>query len=116
MMIMMTRTMILPAAMRHQTMMATAVTATENAGVDCDDSVAALEAFIALVRNARQSLAAVEQSATHQSDDPLKHAAHFRTTVRPAMEELRRTVDELETYVTADLWPMPTYRELLTLQ
>ena len=116
MMIAMARTMILPAAIRHQTMLGDAVTATESAGVDCDDTVKALEAFTALVSTARAALATVESAAAHQDQDPLRHAAHFRSKVRPAMATLRDAVDELETHVAADLWPMPTYRELLFLK
>ena len=63
----------------------------------------------------RKTLAAVESSAAHDDDDPLRHATHFRNKVRPAMAALRGAVDELETHVAADLWPMPTYRELLFL-
>jgi len=116
MMISMTRTMFLPAAIRHQTLLANAVTATEGAGVDCDDTVKALEAFTGLVTAARKALAGVEAAAAHEDADPLRHATHFRSKVRPAMATLREAVDELETHVAADLWPMPTYRELLFLK
>jgi glutamine synthetase len=33
--------------------------------------------------------------------------------VIPAQEALRAVVDELETLVADDLWPLPKYRELL---
>ncbi len=115
-MIAMARTMILPAALRYQGLLASTVTATESAGVDCDDTVQALEELVGLVSDARTALGAVEAAAAHQVDDPLKHAAHFRSKVRPAMETLRVAVDALETRVAADLWPMPTYRELLFLR
>jgi glutamine synthetase type III len=32
------------------------------------------------------------------------------------MLELRATGDELERHVERELWPMPTYQELLTLR
>jgi glutamine synthetase type III len=32
------------------------------------------------------------------------------------MNRLRAAVDTLETHVSADLWPLPTYRELLFLK
>ena len=32
------------------------------------------------------------------------------------MAELRNVVDNLETIVAADLWPLPTYRDLLFLK
>ena len=116
MMIAMTRTMIVPAAIRHQAMLAGAVTATEGAGVDCDDTVKALEGFTGLVTQVRKALGHVETAAAHADSDPLRHATHFRSKVRPAMASLREAVDELETHVAADLWPMPTYRELLFLK
>jgi glutamine synthetase len=36
--------------------------------------------------------------------------------LKPAMAELRAVVDTLETLVAADLWPLPTYRDLLFLK
>ena len=47
---------------------------------------------------------------------PLKHAQHIRSKVIPAMQQLRQACDMLEMYTAADLWPMPTYRELLFLK
>ena len=40
-------------------------------------------------------------------------AKTFKETVIPAQNALREVVDELETLVADDLWPMPKYRELL---
>ena len=37
----------------------------------------------------------------------------FVKNVIPAQEALRTVVDELETLVADDLWPLPKYRELL---
>ena len=115
-MIAMTRTMVLPAALRHQTLVASTVMSTENAGVDCDDTVEALGAFTGLVTAVRKALATLETVSAHEDDDPIRHAIHFRSKVRPAMAALREAVDEIETHVSADMWPMPTYRELLFLK
>ncbi len=116
MMISMARTMILPAALRHQAELGEAVNATEGAGVDCDDSVKALEGFVALVSTAREALVKLEAAAAHDHDDPMAHAHHIKAKVRPAMSVLRAAVDALENHVAADLWPLPTYRELLFLK
>jgi len=40
-------------------------------------------------------------------------AGVFVKHVIPAQEALRTVVDELETLVADDLWPLPKYRELL---
>ena len=42
-----------------------------------------------------------------------KHARYMREVVVPAMEELRKPIDELEMIVDKDLWPMPSYGDLL---
>ncbi|MES2305682.1 MAG: glutamine synthetase III [Gemmatimonadota bacterium] len=115
-MIAMARTMILPAALRQQTEIADAVTTTEAAGVDCIDSVKALEHFVGLVTDARAALVTLEMAAAHDDEDPMKHAQHIKAKVRPAMATLRTAVDALENHVADDLWPMPTYRKLLFLK
>ena len=116
MMVSISRTQILPAALKQQTMIAETVCATEAAGVDCDDTVKALEHFSGLVSDLRTALAALETAIAHEDADPLKHAQQIRSKVRPAMAVLRSAVDTLETHVDATLWPRPTYRELLFLK
>jgi len=43
----------------------------------------------------------------------VKHAKYFRDKVVPAMEALRESGDSLEGIVPHDVWPLPTYREML---
>ncbi len=115
-MISMGRTMILPAALRHQALMAEAVSRTEAAGVKCNDTSAALGEFVNLVSRFQESLVALEKVAGHHDDDMVKHATWIRDRVRPAMAQLRTYADTLETHVAGYLWPLPTYRELLFLK
>ncbi len=112
----MARNLVLPAALRHQTVLAQAVSATRSAGVDAADSQQALEEFVGLVAELRRLAAALEQVAAHHDEDPLRHAQHIAQRVRPAMAALRAVVDQLESQVAADLWPLPTYRDLLFLK
>ena len=110
------RTHILPAALQHQARLAAAVSATESAGVKAADTLAALGEFVNLVSRFQESITALEKVSAHGDDDPVKHAAWIRDKVKPAMAQLRTYADALETHVSADLWPLPTYRELLFLQ
>jgi len=41
---------------------------------------------------------------------------HVHEKVVPAMAEVRRLCDEIERVVPADLWPLPTYAELLLMR
>jgi len=115
-MVSMSRTMILPAALAHQTLMAEAVASTEAAGVKDADTVIALKEFVALVSKLRKATAAVERASGVHLDDPMKHAQHIKAKVIPAMQELRTQADELQLHVADEYWPMPTYRELLFLK
>ena len=49
-------------------------------------------------------------------NDVLKQAQDYRDSVIPAMQSLRESADELEPIVDADLWPLPTYAEMLFLK
>jgi len=115
-MVSMARGQILPAALEHQRRLAETVAATKAAGVDPADSLTALREVVSLVTELRQGTAEVERLAAHQESDPMKHAAQINRELKPAMARLRQTGDALESLVAADLWPLPTYRDLLFLK
>ena len=115
-MVSMARNQILPAALQHQQRTAEAIAATKAAGVDCADTTVALRSFVELVTRLRNATTAVERASTHHDADPIRHAAQISRELKPAMAELRIVVDALETLVAADLWPLPTYRDLLFLK
>jgi glutamine synthetase len=96
--------------------MAGAIAATKAAGVECADQTASLRTFVDLVTRLGASTTAVERAAAHHDRDPMRHAAQISRELKPAMVELRNVVDTLETLVAADLWPLPTYRDLLFLK
>lgn len=115
-MVSMGRTMILPAALRHQTVLAGTVAATAGAGVEVADLTTALTEFAGLVTDFRKALDHLDEVAGEEHADRMEHARHIKKKVRPAMAEVRSIADLLETHVAADLWPMPTYRELTSLR
>ena len=47
------------------------------------------------------------------SVDTLENARFFREEVFSAMQSLRAVVDELETITPSEIWPFPTYTQLL---
>ena len=42
-----------------------------------------------------------------------KQAAFYRDNIVPLTSSLRSDIDELETIIPSDVWPVPTYSELL---
>jgi glutamine synthetase len=64
----------------------------------------------------RKRTAEVERLAAHHEDDPAKPAEQMSRHLRPAMDALRESGDAIESQVAADVWPLPTYRDLLFLK
>jgi glutamine synthetase len=117
MMVMMARTMILPAALRYQTEVAQAVTATKAAGVENSAQLEHLKDLSGVITKFQGSIASLDHAVNHHGDgDPFAHAKHARDAVVPKMAELRALGDKLETLVADDLWPLPTYREMLFIK
>ncbi|CAN5286852.1 glutamine synthetase III [soil metagenome] len=105
-------TSILPAAVRHQTELAVNVSALLAAGVQADK--APLEEASTAVAALRSALAALKGAlAEDAGHDALAEAEHARAALLPAMLEVRAAADLLETLIADDLWPLPTYQEML---
>ncbi|MDE7082389.1 MAG: glutamine synthetase III [Clostridia bacterium] len=61
----------------------------------------------AAVAKLESDLKAVDKSKVIEASQAMAH------TVIPDMEEIRKTVDEMETLTSSDYWPYPTYFDLL---
>jgi glutamine synthetase len=114
---MMARTQILPAALRYQGEVATAVNATKAAGVDNKPQADLLRALTATIGDFQAAAADLDKALAHHANgDAYAHAKYMRDAVLPAMTELRQLGDRLETMVADDHWPLPTYREMLFIK
>lgn len=51
--------------------------------------------------------------AAEAIEDPQEEANFYADKVIPAMEALRKEIDELECYVERSYWPVPTYNDIL---
>jgi glutamine synthetase len=105
-------TVILPAAVRYQTELAANAAALAAAGVTADtESLEAVSAPLAELRTALAGLkAALGAEVGH---DALAEGEHARDALLPAMAAVRSAADTLEEIVADDLWPLPTYQEML---
>jgi glutamine synthetase len=105
-------TIILPAATRYQTELAANVAALKAAGVEADAS--ALEELSAPLAALRSALATLRSGlAADAGHEALAEAEHAKDVLLPAMNAVRTAADALEDIVADDLWPLPTYQEML---
>jgi glutamine synthetase len=104
-------TAILPAALRYQTELAGNVATLVAAGVEADKDT--LLTVTAAVTSLKESLLTLRSELTHEHESLDDEAGHARNGLLPAMLDVRRAADELEHLVADDLWPLPTYQEML---
>jgi glutamine synthetase len=105
-------TVILPAAIRYQTELAQNVATMKAAGVE--PSTIALEAVSAPLADLAEALTTLKTALSqHSADSALEEAQHAQEALLPAMEAVRTAADTLEGVVADDLWPLPTYQEML---
>ena len=105
-------TVILPAATRYQTELAQNVATLKAAGME--PSMAALESVSAPLADLSAALATLKAALSdHSAESALDEAAHAQEALLPAMDAVRSAVDTLESVVADDLWPLPTYQEML---
>jgi glutamine synthetase len=105
-------TVILPAAIRYQTELAQNVAALKAAGVE--GSTLALESVSAPIVDLEKGLATLKAALSdHSAESALDEAKHAQDELLPAMEAIRTAADALEGIVADDLWPLPTYQEML---
>jgi len=117
MMVVMAKTMILPAGIRYLGEVAEAVVAVKAAGVEAGSQLEALKELSTAVTAVQSTLATLEKALHHHAEgDVYAHATYSRDGVVPKMNDLRAAGDHLETLVADDLWPLPTYREMLFIK
>ena len=108
------RTTIHPAVTTYLGRLAASLRDQESLGVAVDRSL--LGAAASLNRQLLADCTALEAalaSAPHDGHGHLNHCSH---TLMPLMERIRSVVDGLESLVDDDLWPLPTYQELLFMR
>ena len=68
-----------------------------------------------LLAKTQKALRALEKAIADadQQKGSEKRAQYFHKTVMARMDALRQPVDELEMIVDKDLWPMPSYGDLI---
>lgn len=117
-MIEMAKRQILPAVIKFATSLANSINTIKATGVAADVSAQTdlLTEVSTLTASLKKNIAVLEEAvekAANAHGDTYEQASMFRFDVFEKMGYLREVADTLETLVDKELWPMPTYGDLL---
>ena len=108
---------IIPAVIRYTTVLAESINSVKAVSVSLDVSVqtSLLENTSALLAQTKEAMDALSKLVAEADahEEGRDRAVFFRECVVPAMKALRKPVDELEMIVDKDMWPMPSYGDLI---
>nr|WP_317450087.1 glutamine synthetase III [uncultured Sellimonas sp.] len=106
---------IIPAVIRGTKTLAETVNAVVQAGADADvqrELLTEISSLLKETKNALTTLEKVTQEAASKEKGKVQ-AEYFHEYVVPAMDALRVPVDKLEMIVDKEIWPMPSYGDLI---
>ena len=109
---------ILPAVSSYVAELASGV-ATKKAisdDIPCEAELDIIKRLSGLQDCAYKKLAALDNAiigVKEVGEDPIEVATYYKDSVITAMTELRAVVDEMETQVSSDYWPYPSYGDLM---
>ncbi len=113
----MVRRDIVPAVYRYIKELAESIAAARSVGVIMpdDEGIAVVERLSELVNATLWEVGVLEKKVAALADevDLVGKAEHIKDDIIPQMDILRTAVDEMETLVSGDIWPYPSYSELL---
>ncbi len=108
-------TQILPAALRYVSQLGASLAASKGFGAATELKLPGKVAKLAT--ELEQSIEALETAGQHHgAKDTLSEAEYLCAKVLPAMLKVRHAADALEGLVADDLWPLPTYQEMLFMR
>jgi glutamine synthetase len=111
----MAKTMIFPAAIRYQNELASTCANLKLVGYEFDTDT--LDKVTELVKSLQDSISVLSMALSKAGHGGAHKAAEYCSTdVLPAMAMVRKYADELESWVADDLWPLPTYQEMLFIK
>ncbi len=116
-MIKMAQKEILPAVIAYATELAASINeikaASDAADISAEQELLVdVSSGISATKKALKALSEIRAKAEDITCEKAK-AEYYRDEVKPAMDALRKPVDELELLVDKSAWPMPTYGDLL---
>ena len=107
-------TMVIPAAIRYINDLAAAAERVAALGLDTAGSKGVLTKVNGLLNDLTTKLAALEEANAAEKGESAEDVGLFiKEKVIPAMNDVRAVADDLEKALPDDIWPLPSYREML---
>lgn len=109
---------ILPATAKYSQRLADTVNTVSTAGAEPQTQKKMLDKVCELIDSLYANVEVLENAVAKATkiEDVCAQAENYHQNVVPTMQAVRKDADELETIVDADLWPLPTYPEMLFLR
>jgi glutamine synthetase len=112
-MVLMANRYILPAALEYQKRVGESVAAAKAGGAPSKEGQKHLARLVGLVDRFRAQTDKLTSQLEHNGGSAEQHAKYMRDTIVPGMATLRDLGDQLEVVIPHELYPLPTYREML---
>ena len=112
-MVLMANRYILPSAFEYQKQIGQSVAAVRAGGASSVQGRKLLSTYTRLVDKFKAQTDVLEGILAHAGGSSEKHAKYMRDKVVPAMSKLRELGDRIEELTPHEIWPLPTYREML---
>ena len=112
-MVLMANRYILPAALEYQKRVGQSVAAVRAGGGKSTQGKKLLGSYTKLVDRFKAQTDGLASALNHNGVSAEKHAKYMRDKIVPAMAKLREVGDEIEVLTPHEIWPLPTYREML---
>ena len=106
---------LIPAVVKYTKSLADTVTSVKAAGADATVQAELLAESDALLKEAKEALKKLiaDQTAGAAMEDVKAQAFFYKDTIKEDMEALRTPIDKLEMIVDKEMWPMPSYGDLM---
>ena len=113
----MAKTMIFPAAIRYQNELASTCANLKLVGYEFDtDTLDKITELVKIAAGQHLGAAAWRSAKSATAAALARRPSTAASDVLPAMAMVRKYADELEGWVADDLWPLPTYQEMLFIK
>jgi glutamine synthetase len=111
----MAKKQFIPSGLEYATFLADSISSFKAASVGAPVQTDLLKKLSALLADSYKDLTKLEAAVekAQATKDTIKQAEAYRDRVVTAMKDLRADIDAVEMIVPKDMWPVPTYADLL---